>query len=73
MCSLLFLVDKLVGQDKERKSQRQYPTSSGPCILTADQEIGGEESAEQEDPRRESIPDDLRKEPMPARMSLERT
>jgi hypothetical protein len=70
---LLFLVDKLIGQDKQGERQSQHTARFWPCILTADQEVGGEESAEHKNRRCESIPNDLCKESMPTGMRLERT
>ena len=62
----LFLVNELVGEQTDRQRQEEDPAGSGPGVESAQQEIGGEESAEKEDERSNDEPDCFSKPPGPS-------
>src|SRR6185503_142846 len=59
-------------ENEQGERERQHPTGPWPGILTADEKVGSERSADREDRRRHDVPDAVRKRMMPTRSSLRR-
>ncbi len=68
----LLFVHKFIGQHEEGERQGQYTAGSGPGVLTADQKVRRKKPAEEQDPGRQRVANELAKESMPTGTRLEK-